>query len=196
MRAALVSRRFLTMLVLSLAFVGGGGTTSRLHAGGDPRPPAPPGFNVHLVLVTPEGHRFWRGGAPRKDTLDSLAVDATARGATVTLIDLRHPPSADDLSGKGGRLSPDGEPARGAQKGFRYLSISALDKQFNAQLDEALARGDVYLHCMYGVNRTGFAVARYARRHQVKISREGLGKRDWTQGDAFEARLETTGKGK
>lgn len=195
MRAALVSRRFLAMLVLALAFVGGVGATSRLQAEDAPLP-APPGFNVRRVLRTPAGHVFWRGGAPRNDTLDALAANAAARGITVTLIDLRHPPSTDDLSGKGGRLSPDGEAARGAQKGFRYLSISALDKDFNARVDEALARGDVYLHCMYGVNRTGFAAARYARKHRVKISREGLGKNDWTQGDAFEARLERTGKGK
>jgi hypothetical protein len=41
---------------------------------------------------------------------------------------------------------------------------------------------------MYGVNRTGFAVARYATAKGLDVGREGLGVRDWRDGAAFEAR--------
>ena len=157
---------------------------------------APPGFNVHRVLVNPDGHVFWRGGAPRIDTVEALAREAERRGVTVTLIDLRNPPSTDDLSGKGGRLSPDGEVSRGAQKGLHVISVSALDKELPSKIHLALKQGDVYVHCMYGVNRTGFAVARYARRYRASVSRDGLGKRDWEQGTAFEKRLEGTKTGR
>jgi hypothetical protein len=43
---------------------------------------------------------------------------------------------------------------------------------------------------MYGVNRTGFATARYARSTGAKVPDDGLGKRDWKQGDAFQQRIE------
>src|SRR4051812_5970910 len=53
-------------------------------------PPTPAGFNVHLVRET-ESSRFWRGGAPRPDTLEALAAAAKKRGVSVMLIDLRAP---------------------------------------------------------------------------------------------------------
>src|SRR5262245_18271703 len=73
-------------------------------------PAAPPGFNVRLVEKGPAGF-FWRGGAPRRDTLAALAASAKERGVEVTLIDLRHPPTTDDRAGREGRLSPDQEAA-------------------------------------------------------------------------------------
>jgi hypothetical protein len=148
----------------------------------------PPGFNVHSVQSTPQS-RFWRGGAPRKDTMEALVREAKSRGVTVTFVDLRTPPNSDDRSGKAGRLSPAAEAALAKKLGARYVAISALDKQLPARLKELRRQGDVYMHCMYGVNRTGFAAARYARATGAKISTEGLGKRDWKQGDAFQARL-------
>lgn len=145
----------------------------------------PPGFNVHVVREK-DGTRFLRGGAPRKDTLQSLAQSAKARGVPVTLVDLRHPANGDDRSGKGGRLSPKQEEAEARRLGFRYVSVSALSAGLPERLEKLRQEGDVYLHCMYGVNRTGFAVARYAHAHGTQPSRTGLGKRDWRQGVAHE----------
>src|SRR3569833_3555265 len=71
---------------------------------------APPGFNVHLVEQK-GGNRFWRGGAPRQDTVEALASSARERHVTVTFVDLRTPPNRDDRSGKQGRVSPAEESA-------------------------------------------------------------------------------------
>jgi hypothetical protein len=152
-------------------------------------PAAPPGLHIYLVRQQ-EGNRFWRGAAPTSATLEALAAAAAERGVEVTLVDLRVPPTADDQSGKDGRLSPAGEAAMSKRLGLRYVAISALDRRLVGTLRDALSAGDVYLHCMYGVNRTGFAAARYARATRTAISRAGLGSRDWQQGDAFQARLE------
>jgi hypothetical protein len=151
-------------------------------------PEPPPGFNIHLVRETGSS-RFWRGGAPRKDTLESLATAARKRGGVVTLFDLRKPANSDDRSSKAGRLSPADEESLARKLGLRYEAVSALDRTLPTRLDEALARGDVYMHCMYGVNRTGFATARYARAERVSVDKTGLGKHDWKQGDAFQAAL-------
>lgn len=149
--------------------------------------PAPPaGFNVHLVQQAPGG-RFWRGGAPRKETLEGLAAAARARGVAVTLVDLRSPANRDDRSGKGGRLSPAQEAAHARRLGLTYLSIPATHPDLPERLRQAVGRGDVYMHCMYGVNRTGFAAARYARALKLAPDRTGLGRRDWLQGDRFQA---------
>ena len=151
-------------------------------------PTAPPGFNVHLAQETTTG-RFWRGGAPKPETIQALAKDAKARGVTVTFIDLRAPANKDDRSGKGGRLTPDSEKALATKLGLRYEAINALDKKLPARLTAALKQGDIYMHCMYGVNRTGFATARYAVATGTKTSTDKLGKRDWKQGEAFQKRL-------
>jgi hypothetical protein len=153
-----------------------------------PEPPAPPGYNVHLVQSTPAG-RFWRGAAPRADTVVALAASAREHGVGLTLVDLRTPPRADDRSGKERKLTPAGEAALARKLGAVYLPISAMDRQFIPRLQAALKKGDVYLHCMYGVNRTGFAVARYARATGASLDRTGLGSRDWSQGTAFQTRL-------
>ena len=152
-------------------------------------PAPPPGFNVHLVQES-GGRPVWRGGAPRRDTLDALARSARARGVVLTLIDLRAPANSDDQSGKKGRLAPRSEEALSRKLGVRYVSVSALDRQLPARLQAALKQGDVYMHCMYGVNRTGFAAARYASAARVSTTTAGLGKRDWRQGAAFQATLE------
>lgn len=149
----------------------------------------PPGHNIHEVYRQ-NGNVFWRGGGPRKDTMLSLQARARETGHPVTLIDLRHPPFEDDLKGGGGRLTPAGEKKLAEQYGLRYQSISALDKNLIPVLDKALQAGDVYIHCMYGVNRTGFAVGRYATAHKLKVDREKLGERDWQQGVDFESRLQ------
>lgn len=153
-------------------------------------PAPPPGFNVHLVQETATG-RIWRGGAPRKDTAAALAESARRRGVGLTFVDLRTPPNRDDRTAKRGRLTPAAEKATAAALGARYLAVSALDPQFPARLREAARRGDVYIHCMYGVNRTGFAVARYATAERLAPPREGLGRRDWAQGTSFQARLQS-----
>ena len=151
-------------------------------------PTTPPGFNVHLAQETPTG-RFWRGGAPKPETIQALAKDAKARGVTVTFIDLRQPANKDDRSGKGGRLSPDAEKALATRLGLRYEAVNALDKGLPNRLTAALKQGDIYMHCMYGVNRTGFAAARYSVATGAKNPTTGLGKRDWKQGEAFQKRL-------
>jgi hypothetical protein len=148
----------------------------------------PPGYNVHLVREA-KGRRFWRGAAPRRDTLEALAASARQRGVPVTLVDLRRPATADDVSGKQSKLSPAGEADAARELGLGYLSLSALDREFATKLWKAVAKGDVYMHCMYGVNRTGFAVARYAYTTGETVDRTGLGPRDWKQGNAFQARL-------
>ncbi len=149
------------------------------------KPVAPPGFNVHLVEARPGG-RFWRGGAPRLDTAATLLRSARERRVHLTLLDLRFPPNTDDRLPKGGRLTPDGEKRWAQQAGVTHQPISALDPSLPARIEAALARGDVYLHCMYGVNRTGFAVGRWATARSRNPDRAGLGKRDWKQGVAFE----------
>lgn len=151
-------------------------------------PAPPPGFNVHLVQEQAPT-RFWRGGAPKPETVEALAKAAKARGVTVTFIDLRKPANSDDRSGKGGRLSPTDEEALAKKLGLQYQAVNALDRDLPARLEAAQKRGDVYMHCMYGVNRTGFATARFARSTGAKVPDEGLGKRDWKQGDAFQARV-------
>jgi hypothetical protein len=153
------------------------------------RQEAPPGFNVHRVGEGEAGV-FWRGGAPRIETLMALAASARERGVAVSLIDLRHPPTADDRAGRQGRLSPVQEAVLARQLELRYFSVSALDRSLPQVVKKGLAAGDVYMHCMYGVNRTGFATARYARATHQALDRTGLGARDWRQGDAFQARLE------
>ncbi|MCX5789860.1 MAG: hypothetical protein NTX64_15360 [Elusimicrobia bacterium] len=148
----------------------------------------PPGLNVHAVEARAARGCFWRGAAPRLDTLAALAKEAEVRGSGVTLVDLRHPDTADDRSGKDQRLSPSAEAQEAARLGLRYISISALDASLIDVLRTALRRGGVYMHCMYGVNRTGFAAARYSRAEQIRIGRDGLGERDWRDGDAFQSR--------
>jgi hypothetical protein len=148
----------------------------------------PPGFNVH-VIQEKDGNRFYRGGAPRKDTMEALAKSAKARGVTVTLVDLRKRAFKDDTSGKGGRLSPAAEAAMAKKLGMRYVAIDALEKDLPARLARYQKDGDIYMHCMYGVNRTGFATARFCRATGTKTSTEKLGKRDWKQGDAYQKGL-------
>jgi hypothetical protein len=150
---------------------------------------APPGHNIHVVTESKSGSTFWRGGGPRADTLKALQARAKETGRPVTLIDLRHPPFDDDLKGGGGRLTPVAEEKSAKELGLRYRSISALDKSLVPTIDEALKQGDVYIHCMYGVNRTGFAVGRYATARNLKVDREKLGERDWNQGVNFQRNL-------
>lgn len=156
-----------------------------LHLAALAQPPTPPGHNVHPV-VEHEQHLFWRGGGPTRETMLALQASARQHQRPVTLIDLRHPPFDDDRRGGGGRLTPAGEKRLAAQLGLRYRAVSALDKDLIAIIDKALQAGDVYLHCQYGVNRTGFAVARYATAHGLTIDRRKLGERDWNQGVRFQ----------
>ncbi len=148
----------------------------------------PPGHNVHLV-VKKEQNSFWRGGGPTRETMLALQAGAKEFNHPVTLIDLRHPPFNDDWISHAGRLTPDGEEKMAKELGLRYHSISALDKGLIKLIDEALAEGDVYIHCHYGVNRTGFAVGRYATARDLEVDRTKLGERDWNQGVAFQKRL-------
>ncbi len=176
--------RRMYMLALLLALL-----LNVLPASATPRSTLPPGFNIHRVLRR-KGHVFWRGGTPRLDTLKAVLARARARGVTVTFIDLRHPANADDRSGRGGRLTPHSEKRASLEAGAHYLSISALDHALIPDIDRALARGDVYIHCMYGVNRTGFAIGRFAVAEHLQVGRVGIGKRDYHEGVAFEKRLE------
>lgn len=150
----------------------------------------PPGFNVHLVFDHKDKGLFWRGGGPRPDTMQFLAEEARRRHRPLTLIDLRHPANRDDVSGKGGRLSPAGEEKMASSLGLRYHSISALDEGAVAYIAGALKEGDVYVHCMYGVNRTGFMVGRYATSKRLEVDRTGMGTRDYRDGVKFQERVQ------
>lgn len=145
----------------------------------------PPGHNVHRVVLK-EGAVMWRGGSPTRETLRALQATARKTGRPVTFIDLRHPPFDDDLRGGGGRLTPAGEEKAARELGLRYRSISALDRDLIEVLAQALRDGHVYVHCQYGVNRTGFAVGRYATAGKLKVDRTKLGERDWNQGVNFQ----------
>src|SRR5687767_8013382 len=116
------ARRIARSMMLSTSLALG------ISAGANAAPAPPPGFNVHLVQDAGTG-RFWRGGAPRQDTLQALGASARKRGVTVTLIDLRAPSNRDDRSGKAGRLSPADEAAAGLKLGMQYLAVNALDKK-------------------------------------------------------------------
>ena len=151
---------------------------------------APPARNVHLVLKR-DGNLFWRGAAPRSDTVEALLRAARARNVQVTLIDLRHPFTRDDLTGAERKLTPAQESKLAEQLGAHYHSLSAMDKKLPSLIDAALKKGDVYIHCMYGVNRTGFAVARFALAEHEQPDRVGLGKKDWDEGAAFQRRVAT-----
>ena len=150
----------------------------------------PPGFNVHQVFDHQDKETFWRGGGPRQDTLQFLASEARRKHRPLTLIDLRHPANQDDVSGKQGRLSPAAEAKMASALGLRYHSISALDTGAIALIAEALRQGDVYVHCMYGVNRTGFAVGRYATAKHIEVERAGMGTRDYRDGVKFQERVQ------
>ena len=154
----------------------------------------PPGHNVHRV-IDHEQNTLWRGGGPTRETLQALQASAQENHRPITLIDLRHPPFADDLRGGGGRLTPAGEEKMALGLGLRYRSISALDKSLIQVIDEALEQGDVYIHCQYGVNRTGFAVGRYATARDLKVDRQKMGERDWNQGVNFQRRIQKEGSG-
>ncbi len=149
-------------------------------------PEPPSGFNVHLVEIV-NGHRFWRGGAPTEKTMSALVAASRARGVMLTLIDLRKPANKDDRSGKGGRMSPAAEQRAVAAAGesVRYQALSALAKDLTSRIAAALRTGDVYVHCMYGVNRTGFAIGRHAASTGRAPNRKGLGERDYRQGVAY-----------
>jgi len=168
------------------------GLLLRAAAGSPAAAVPPPGLNVHQVARQGDAC-FWRGAAPRRATLEALAAAARRRGSAVTLVDLRHPASADDRSGKDGRLSPQEEKRLAGALDLRYYSMSALDRRLIQVLKEALARGNVYVHCMYGVNRTGFAAGRWATATGASVDRTRLGPRDWQQGVAFERRLRRQG---
>lgn len=148
----------------------------------------PPGHNIHLVMKKDQ-NSFWRGGGPTRETMLALQASAKGFGHPVTVIDLRHPAFDDDCIPHAGRLTPNGEEKMASELGLRYHSISALDKGLVPLIDKALAEGDVYLHCQYGVNRTGFAVGRYATARNLKVDRAKMGERDWNQGVAFQKRL-------
>lgn len=150
----------------------------------------PPGHNVHQVLVRQGGGTAWRGGAPTRQTLLDLQARARERKRPLLLIDLRHPDNEDDRSGKSGRLSPEAERQLASELGLRYVSISALDHDLVPTMKQGLKDGDIYVHCMYGVNRTGFAMGRYATATHCDMDREALGKRDWQQGVDFETRVQ------
>jgi hypothetical protein len=148
-----------------------------------------PGHNIHLV-IDEHGHHFWRGGSPKLETLKALQTSASLRHTSVTLIDLRHPSTSDDLTGKEGRLAPADEAKAAKRLGFHYRSISSLDPALVPVIDDALRRGDVYIHCMYGVNRTGIALGRYCVAHQEKLDRNGTEPRDFKHGEHLQQQLE------
>ena len=135
-----------------------------------------------------EGDRsiLWRGGAPTKETILELAEFSKKHNRSVTLIDLRKPERDYDRSGDNGGLTIHEEKNLSESNGLNYLRISALDSKFCEVLGEKLKEGDVYLHCMYGVNRTGFAIGRFSIDQGAEYDIEGLGKRDVRSGEKFE----------
>lgn len=161
----------------------------------DPLPPAP---NVHGVSRVSNRDNpeltayFWRGGAPTVSTLAWFIDRRIQTDIVPTFIDLRRPPTTDDRSGKGGRLSPSEEKLLVERFGFRYVSISAMDKNLISVITKALAEGDVYMHCMYGVNRVAYALGRWAEAGHSVGWRKGFRKdqRDWNQGVKFQKTLQ------
>lgn len=147
-----------------------------------------PGINVHLVRTTQTG-RFWRGSAPLPETLEALAASAHRRHTSVTVIDLRYPVRKMDEVIQNGRLRPWDEVPVCQKLGLRYLTFSEFRPDLPAQIAKALAQGDVYLHCMYGKNRTGFAVARYACANNLVLNYDGLGEGDVIGGVAFQRKM-------
>ena len=145
----------------------------------------PVGHNVFKVLEV-DGSILWRGGAPTINTILELAEFSKKHNRIVTLIDLRKPERAYDLSGDNGGLTSLKERNLSESKGLNYLRISALDPSFCEVVTDKLKEGDVYLHCMYGVNRTGFAVGRLSINQGAKFDIDGLGKRDVRSGENFE----------
>ena len=151
---------------------------------------APPALNVHLVQRTPSGN-LWRGAAPRLDTLQALQRSSKQRHTEVTIIDLRLPISDDDNSERDSRLTPLDESRLSNELGLHYCTVSKKDKKLPSIIAEAVAKGDVYIHCMYGENRTGFAVARYATAGNLTTDRQGLAKRDWDNGTRYQQKLKS-----
>lgn len=145
----------------------------------------PTGHNVFKVLET-DRSILWRGGAPSKETILELAEFSKKYNRSVTLIDLRKPERAYDLSGDNGGLTSVEEKNLSERNGLNYLRISALDPSFCEVVIDKLKAGDVYLHCMYGVNRTGFAIGRLSIDQGAEFDIEGLGKRDVRSGENFE----------
>lgn len=143
------------------------------------------GHNVYKVLESPNSI-LWRGGAPTNETISDLAEFSKKHNRKVTLIDLRKPERAYDLSGDNGGLTSYEEKNLSKSNGLNYLRISALDPAFCDIVTEKLKGGDVYLHCMYGVNRTGFAIGRLSIDQGATFDTEGLGKRDVRSGENFE----------
>jgi hypothetical protein len=143
---------------------------------------------VHAV-VQKESNVLWRGAAPRQDTVEALAAKAAAHDKTVTIFDLRQPSNDDDRSGKAGRLSPEAEKALADKLHVQYVSVSALEHDLPARIDQALRSGDVYIHCMYGVNRTGFACGRYEVADGLHVDHTGLGNKDIQEGIDFQHKV-------
>lgn len=141
----------------------------------------PPGFNIHLVREAYD-HVLWRGGAPRRDTLEGLQKLAQERHIPLTLIDLRYPSQYYDKDHNEGRLSPAEEARLARALGLRYQTTSSRSAGLPARIDKALQEGDVYVHCMFGVNRTGFTMARYATAYGLEFDRAFLGESDWEAG--------------
>lgn len=160
-------------------------STSAEQKGKVAKASVPPGFNVHFVCSYGWG-KMWRGGAPTAQTLAWLGRHARQHNLTLTLIDLRAPASSDDVSGKGKRFTPTQEKLWARREHHAYYSMSALDAKLLPTLEQARRKGDVYIHCMYGVNRTGFAIGRFTVSTGAAIDKSGLGARDIKQGVDFQ----------
>ncbi len=146
-----------------------------------------PGHNVHVVSAS-EGYLFLRGAAPTTQTMSWLLEVAKKTGLPLTMVDLRVPVRDYDKNGEGGRLSPATEKGLTEKAGHTYVPRSALAKTFGEDLAAIAAqpRGIVYLHCQYGVNRTGFAIGRLHKLTGMDFDRTGLGDRDFKQGVAYQ----------
>src|SRR5688500_15868299 len=84
-----VERVFSKLVLMKVA----ASATAVLLAFGVSAAEAPPGHNVHLIREV-NGSRFWRGGAPTKDTVRALVDSAKARKVQLTFVDLRAPDNA------------------------------------------------------------------------------------------------------
>lgn len=141
-----------------------------------------PGYNIHIVEHSP-GKLVLRGGAPTKGTMDWLNRVAKENNLPLTVVDLRTPARPYDLNKEGGRLTPTEEKSHLLALGHQYAPMSALGKTFGHDLNNIVGKeGIVYIHCQYGVNRTGFAIGRLSKLTGKQFDRTGLGDRDFKQG--------------
>lgn len=147
-----------------------------------------PGHNIHLISEH-SGNFFIRGGAPTIETLDAIFRQSNAYQKKVFVIDLRNPPRNYDLRPEGERLIPSALKAEVIVRGGEYITLSSFKKDLPQIIDSLVRKGDVYIGCHYGFNRTGYVMGRLKEFGFEVIDKSGLGNRDFEQGIKFQRSL-------